>query len=204
MRSARGLGRLAGVTVAGGPAGEAGRAGRRLAGVTVADRLLTATGRAAGRAPGKDPDGEYRWWATPAKGAARGAIGAMAMSGFRQMATPLALIETTPPEAVLRGTAPGLLRRVPPERRAALLELVHCAYGTVGGIVFGTLPRGLRRRPWAGPAYGLLIWAVFETVIAPALGPRQPRRGASGRLTLITDHLLYGSVVAAAPWLHRD
>jgi hypothetical protein len=176
----------------------------RLAGVAVADRLLTATGRPAGSAAAGYQDGGSRWWVTPAKGAARGAIGAMAMSGFRQITKPLGLIEATPPEAVLRGMAPGLLRRVPPERRPALLELVHCGYGTAGGIVFGTLPCGLRRRPWAGPVYGLLIWAVFEAVIAPALGPRQPRRGMSGRLTLVTDHVLYGSVVAAAPWLHRD
>jgi hypothetical protein len=128
----------------------------------------------------------------------------MAMSGFRQITKPLGLIEATPPEAVLRGTVPRLFQRVPPERRPAVLELVHCLYGTAGGIFFGALPRRLRRRPWAGPVYGLLIWAVFEAVIAPALGSQQPRRGVSGRLVLMTDHVLYGSVVAASPWLHRD
>ncbi|MFD0819445.1 hypothetical protein [Micromonospora zhanjiangensis] len=79
------------------------------------------------------------------------------MSGLRQITKPLGLIEATPPEAVLRGAAPRLLRRVPPERRP--IELVHNAYGIAGGVVFGTLPRPVRRRPWAGPTYGLLIWA---------------------------------------------
>jgi hypothetical protein len=93
---------------------------------------------------------------------------------------------------------------VPVHRRPAVVELIHWSYGTAGGVVFGALPRRLRRQPWAGPAYGILFWALFEAGIAPALGLAERRRQIVERLALLTDHILYGTVVAAAPWLHGD
>lgn len=137
-------------------------------------------------------------------GAARGAIASMAMSGFRQASKSLGIIESTPPEAILQRTAPGLLNRLPRGRRPALVELAHWAYGTAGGVLFGALPHRLRRRPWTGPAYGLLFWALFEVVIAPPLGLADRRHKIAGRVALLADHVLYGSVLAAAPWLDRD
>ncbi|GAA3549522.1 hypothetical protein GCM10022419_032340 [Nonomuraea rosea] len=128
----------------------------------------------------------------------------MAMSGLRQFTTAMGLVKKVPPEAVLERAAPRMIRRMPAGRRPAMVELVHWGYGTFGGLLFGLLPSGVRRRPWAGPAYGLAFWAVFETTIAPALG--LPRRSptTAERLALLTDHLLYGTVVGASPWPHQD
>ncbi|GAA5069133.1 hypothetical protein HNP84_008993 [Thermocatellispora tengchongensis] len=139
------------------------------------------------------------------RAAARGVIGAMAMSGLRQAATALDLVHKTPPESVLERTTPRLFHRVPKERRAALVELVHWLYGAGGGALFGVLPRSVRRRPWAGPAYGVAVWGAFEAGIAPLLGlPRKPDNTPVERLTFLADHVLYGVVVASSPWPHRD
>jgi hypothetical protein len=137
--------------------------------------------------------------------AVRGAIGAMAMSGLRQLTHALGLVEQTPPESVLQRTAPRLFHWVPLPRRPALVELAHWAYGAAGGAAFGMVPRRWRRQAWAGPGYGLLVWAVFEAGIAPALGLAQPpRHGGVEATMLLVDHLLYGVVVAASPWPIRD
>ncbi|WP_223166674.1 hypothetical protein [Nonomuraea sp. SYSU D8015] len=138
------------------------------------------------------------------RAAARGAIASMAMSGLRQLTTALGLVAQTPPEAVIKKTAPQAFRRVPVERRPAVVEAVHWLYGAGGGAFFGVLPRAVRERPWAGPVYGMLFWAAFEVAIAPALGlPRKPETGVE-RLALLADHVLYGAVVGASPWPHRD
>ena len=133
-----------------------------------------------------------------ARGGARGVIAAMAMSGLRQVTTALGLVPQTPPESVLQTTAPRVFGRIPLNQRQALVELIHWGYGAAGGVLFGTLPRDLRRRGWAGPAYGLLFWAGFGVVIAPALGIGHRYEGASRHAALISDHLLYGAVVAAS------
>lgn len=138
------------------------------------------------------------------RGAARGVIAAMAMSGLRRATTALDLVGATPPEAIPHRVAPGVLYRIPVERRPALVEAVHWSYGAVGGLLFGTLPRGLRRRPWAGPAYGVLFWALFQVGVGPVLGLRGGRSRAREQLAVLGDHLLYGVVVASSPWPHRD
>ncbi|NUR82900.1 MAG: hypothetical protein HOY71_02300 [Nonomuraea sp.] len=122
----------------------------------------------------------------------------MAMSGLRQFTVSLGLVERTPPESVLQKTAPELFRSVPVERRPALVEAVHVLYGTCGGAAFGVLPRAIRKHRWSGPLYGLLVWAAFETAIAPALGLPRSRDKGSERVALLADHLLYGIVVAAS------
>ncbi|MEQ4301688.1 hypothetical protein ABNF97_09895 [Plantactinospora sp. B6F1] len=143
--------------------------------------------------------------AAATRGATRGVLAAMAMSGFRQVTNGLGLVRRTPPEDVLRQTAPGLFRRVPMDRRQAVIELVHWAYGAGGGMLFGLLPRSLRRRGWTGPAYGFAFWAVFEAGIAPLLGiAERPQHDARERVALLADHLLYGVVVAVSPWPHAD
>jgi hypothetical protein len=132
-----------------------------------------------------------------AHGALRGAVGAMAMSGLRAVTVDLGIVEETPPDAILRRRARGLLRRVPRGRRRAVIELVHWTYGAGGGIAFTALPEPIRRRRWVGPAYGLAAWVAFEAGIAPALGlshARRPRRTES--LGIALDHLLYGLVLS--------
>lgn len=129
--------------------------------------------------------------------AARGAIAAMAMTGMRAFTVSAGIVEQPPPQAIFRQRAKGLLRRVPRRRRRALIELAHWAYGAGGGAAFGALPDPIRHRPWAGPVYGLAIWASFEAGIAPVLGLRQAReRRLLERAALAADHLLYGLVLS--------
>ena len=71
--------------------------------------------------------------------------------------------------------------------------------------MFGALPRGLRRRAWAGPVYGLAVWLGFEMGIAPALGLSQAKRvRLVDRLALAADHLLYGLVLSEGRRRPRD
>jgi hypothetical protein len=133
-------------------------------------------------------------------GAACGAVGAMAMTGMRVITTELGLVEQTPPEALSVQRARGvraLLRRAPRKQRRGLLEAAHWAFGAAGGAAFGALPRRVRRRPWAGPGYGLVVWLGFELGIAPALGLTQAKRARPvDRLALAADHMLYGLVLS--------
>ncbi|MDQ6878674.1 MAG: DUF1440 domain-containing protein [Candidatus Dormibacteraeota bacterium] len=134
-------------------------------------------------------------------GAACGTVGAMAMTGMRVMTTELGLVEQTPPQAVGRQRARGvraLLRRAPGRQRRGLIEAAHWTFGAGGGAAFGALPSELRRRVWAGPVYGLVVWLGFELGIAPALGLSQAKRvRLVDRLALAADHLLYGLVLSA-------
>jgi hypothetical protein len=134
-------------------------------------------------------------------GAARGALGAMAMTGMRVMTTELGLVEQTPPQALARQRARGiraLLRRAPRDQRRGLIEAAHWAFGAGGGAAFGALPSGVRGHRWAGPVYGLLVWLGFELGIAPLLGLSQAKRvRVIDRLALAGDHLLYGVVLSA-------
>jgi hypothetical protein len=85
------------------------------------------------------------------------------------------------------------------------MELAHWGYGAAGGAVFGALPDGVRRQPWAGPAYGFAVWLGFEAAIAPALGLRQAEQlRAAERAALAADHLLYGFVLSELRARPRD
>jgi hypothetical protein len=132
-----------------------------------------------------------------AHAALRGVIAAMAMTGMRAFTVDLGIVEQTPPEAVLKQKARGLIRRVPRKRRRATIELVHWGYGAGGGAAFRMLPDELRRRQWAGPVYGLAVWLGFEFGIAPVLGLTQAQRlRPVERTALAIDHLLYGLVLS--------
>jgi hypothetical protein len=127
----------------------------------------------------------------------RGAIGALAMSGLRTFTVDLGLLKQTPPEAIAKQRARGVLRMVPRKKRRPAIEAMHVGYGAFGGVAFGVLPDEVRRAPWAGPAYGLLLWLGFELGIAPVLGlkqAKQPRPVEWGALA--ADHLLYGFLLS--------
>jgi hypothetical protein len=129
---------------------------------------------------------------------ARGAVGAMAMTGMRVLTVELGIVDQTPPQAMVRQRASGLLRRVPRRRRRAAIEIMHWGYGAFGGVAFGVLPDGLRRRAWAGPIYGLVLWLGFELGLSPLLGLRRTKRvPVAERAALAADHLLYGVVLSA-------
>lgn len=132
-----------------------------------------------------------------AHAALRGAIAAMAMTGMRAFTIDAGIVEESPPKAIIRQRARGLIRLVPRRRREATIELFHWSYGAAGGAVFRLLPDELRRRAWAGPAYGVVVWLGFELGIAPTLGLSQAKQlRAVERAALLTDHLLYGLVLS--------
>jgi len=127
----------------------------------------------------------------------RGIIGAMAMSGARELTVGLGLVKEPPPRAIARQRSKGLYRFAARKKRQAAVELMHWCYGAGGGVVFGLLPDDLRRRPWVGPFYGLALWVGFEAVQAPLMGLEQAHRTRPvERVTLAADHLLYGFVLS--------
>lgn len=126
----------------------------------------------------------------------RGGIAAMAMSGARELTVELGMVKQSPPDAIAKRAA-GLVRRVPRRRRRAVVEIGHWTYGIVGGAVYGALPDSIRRRAWAGPIYGLLVWLGFELAVAPVFGLKRAVNYRSlERATLAADHLLYGFVLS--------
>ncbi len=128
--------------------------------------------------------------------AGRGAVAAMAMTGMRALTVNLGIVEQPPPQAIFKQKARGLMVLVPRRQRRAAIELFHWGYGAGGGVAFGLMPDELRRRPWAGPVYGLAIWIGFELGIAPVLGLSQAKKPRPvDRVGLAADHLLYGLVL---------
>lgn len=149
-----------------------------------------ATPESAAEAEGS-PVGEV------AHAALRGAVAAMAMTGMRVLTVDLGLVEDTPPQAIIKQRLRGLIRQVPRRRRRAFVELAHWGYGAGGGAIFRLLPRALRDRAWAGPAYGVVVWLGFELGIAPLLDLAQAKQvRAVERAALAADHLLYGFVLS--------
>jgi hypothetical protein len=128
--------------------------------------------------------------------AARGTVGAMAMTGMRMFTVSLGIVEQAPPQAIIKQKARGLMAIAPRKKRRAVMELAHWSYGAAGGAVFGLLPDEVRRRPYAGPIFGLAIWLGFEAGIAPMLGLSQAKKPRPvDRLGLAADHVLYGLVL---------
>ena len=121
----------------------------------------------------------------------------MAMTGMRMLTVHVGLVRQTPPDAIAKQRAQGLMARIPRKRRRAAVELAHWSYGGMGGAIFGALPDSLRRRAWAGPSYGVATWLGFELALAPMLGLKQARRlRLVERAALAADHLLYGLVLS--------
>ena len=127
----------------------------------------------------------------------RGVIGAQAMTGMRTLTVYLGLADEPPPQAILRQRARGLLRKVPKKRRPAFIEVFHWSVGAFSGAIFGLLPDAVRRKRWAGPVFGLAVWAGYESAIAPALGLSHSKKlRPVERAAFAADHLLYGLVLS--------
>ena len=116
-----------------------------------------------------------------AHGGLRGAIAAMAMTGMRAFTVDLGIVEQTPPEAIFKQRARGLIRKVPRGRRRAAIELAHWGYGAAGGAAFAALPEALRRRPWAGPIYGIADLARVRGGAGSGAGALPGRQAAPAR-----------------------
>jgi hypothetical protein len=132
------------------------------------------------------------------RGAARGVVGALSMTGARTLASELCLLETgTPPESVVDEGLPRLVRSIPRERRPAVIDVLHLGYGAAGGAAFSLLPPRWRRHWISGPAFGLVLWLGYITSIAPVLGLRiERRRDVREWIVLAADHMLYGLVIS--------
>ena len=121
----------------------------------------------------------------------------MAMTGVRSLTTQLGIVRLTPPDELGRhGAGAPLLQLVPPDRRGAALELSHWAYGALGGAAFALAPHRARGSKTFGAAYGLALWALFETVIAPVAGADR-ERPLQERAALAADHILFGLVLTS-------
>ena len=132
-----------------------------------------------------------------ATGALRGVAAAMCMTGLRAFTTRVGLLERTPPEAIVEDEAPRLVRNLSRDHAEAVEVLLHWFYGAFGGAVYGSLPSGWRRAPWSGPLYGAMLWVLFDAVLAPLLGVAvHHRRPVLDRISLVADHLLYGTVLS--------
>jgi hypothetical protein len=127
----------------------------------------------------------------------RGIVGAMAMTGVRVFALHAGLIREDPPSRLTRKRARGLVKRVPRRRRRVFVELAHWAMGAAFGLAFGLLPERIRLKLWAGPLFGVAMWAGFDAVVAPALGLTE-RGWPKGRerTVFIADHVLFGLVLS--------
>ncbi|WP_017586816.1 hypothetical protein [Nocardiopsis ganjiahuensis] len=124
----------------------------------------------------------------------------MAMSGMRQVAVGLGMIQRTPPDAILREGVPAVLRRVPEHRRTAFIEFAHWGYGATAGAAFGLVPRRLRSSRLSGPVYGVLAWSLFELALAPALGLAHAQKARpQERAALLVDHVFFGLIVGSPP-----
>jgi hypothetical protein len=132
-----------------------------------------------------------------AQGAIRGAVASMAMTGLREVTRHVGLLEEPPPETILRTVLGPRWRGAKSGPRRAQAELAHWSYGAAAGALFAALPAFMRRSAWSGPLYGLAVWAGFEGGVAPLLGlPQARRQRVLDRIALVTDHLLYGSLLS--------
>lgn len=118
------------------------------------------------------------------------------MTGLRTVTAATGPRDQSPPKAIVEEQAPQLVCQLPHRSRHAVIEAVHWAYGTGGGVVFGLLPTRIRWHAAAGPVYGLAIWLAFELGIAPVLGVRHaPHHRVLWRAMVALDHILYGVIV---------
>ena len=129
-------------------------------------------------------------------GAMRGTVAAMAMTGMRVLTVSLGLVKEPPPQQVFRRRATGVMRFAPRKKRRAVIELFHWGVGAVSGAAYGALPDKVRRQPWTGPLYGMVVWTGFQAA-APMLGlPHAKSPRLLERAATVGDHVLYGFVLS--------
>ena len=95
--------------------------------------------------------------------------------------------------------ASGLFGRDLAKRTPEWGRLVHVAYGSFWGLVYGILHfRQLRRPAIAGTSHGLAMWALGPGLLVPAmkLMPTPARASRAQTLIGIAGHLIYGVTIA--------
>ena len=119
------------------------------------------------------------------------------MTGMRKVTKDLGIVEQTPPQAILRQRAAGLLRRVPRGRRKTGIELAHWGYGAAGGVGFALLPEGFAAAHGQDRPTGSRSGPVSSSGSRRLLGLTQAKRARPAeRIAFAADHLLYGLVLS--------
>jgi hypothetical protein len=95
--------------------------------------------------------------------------------------------------------ASGLFGRDLATRSRQWGRVVHFAYGTLWGAIYGILQTDRRRRPaLSGVTHGMFVWAFGPALLVPAMkimpAPADARR--SENTFVIAAHLVYGLTVA--------
>jgi uncharacterized membrane protein YagU involved in acid resistance len=94
----------------------------------------------------------------------------------------------------------GLVGVEPPAKTIPLLtNAMHWGYGTTWGVAYALLAERAQEEAWAGPAFGLLVWAMSYVELVP-MGIYEPP-WAYEAAELADDvgyHLTYGTATALA------
>jgi hypothetical protein len=96
--------------------------------------------------------------------------------------------------------ASGLFGRDLAGRTRQWGQVVHLAYGSFWGFVYGILQTRRTRRPAiAGAAHGLFVWAFGPALLVPAMKilPAPSKASRAQTTFSIVAHVIYGITVAA-------
>lgn len=140
-------------------------------------------------------------------GAAAGTAAAALMLPLFAGATRVGLLSKPPPARVVDravdavDAGPDASEAVGRDERGAATLASHLLYGAGAGAVYGPLGERLSLPALvAGPAYGVLLWAVGYLGWMPAAGvlPRPWRQPTGDALVPIAAHLVYGLALGLA------
>ena len=95
--------------------------------------------------------------------------------------------------------ASGLFGRDLAKRTKVWGRVVHLAYGSFWGMVYGMLQNKSRRRPQiAGASHGMLVWAFGPAVLVPAMKLMPPPSKVPREQTALNfaAHVIYGVTLA--------
>lgn len=133
-------------------------------------------------------------------GALGGIIGALAMTGIRTLLVETGMVSEPLPHKVERRLAMqlGVNDRMSARSEDLLTQAQHLALGASFGIGYSLIRRRRELPFWAGPLYGLFVYAVNVAGLGPGLDlNRAPWRDDPPDVARqIFIHLIYGLVTA--------
>jgi uncharacterized membrane protein YagU involved in acid resistance len=105
-------------------------------------------------------------------------------------------------EVVARRFVERMMQRGPLEHKAAAGQVVHYAFGSLWGALYGLAAPSLRPLTTlpGGLAFGSLVWLISDGLIVPAfrLADWPQRYPVKNHAYAIAAHLVYGATVFAA------
>lgn len=139
-----------------------------------------------------------------------GLVGTVPMSAAMLAARQLGLMGWQPPERITQKLFFRRVQRVKDrDTRNLVATVLHFAFGSVGGAIYGV---ARRRLPWrvdpvlTGVVFGTLVWAGSYMGWVPALGLMpQPRHDRPDRpIIMVVAHWIFGATLGAVVgWLGR-